>query len=84
MQVHEFWPPRYLVETPANICKPAYLAEAAKQVADSAPDVLKLEVLEEAECEEMGMGLFLAVSECSEAPGKLIHLTYTPPGEVTA
>ena len=71
---------RYLIETPANICKPAYLAAAAARVAESAPEVLKLEVMEEGECEKMGMGLFLGVAECSEAPAKLIHLTYTPPG----
>lgn len=73
---------RYLVETPANICKPAYLAEAAAKIAESAPDVLKLEVLEREDCEKLGMGLYLGVAECAESPPKFIHLTYTPPGVV--
>ncbi|KAK9806577.1 hypothetical protein WJX73_003958 [Symbiochloris irregularis] len=71
---------RYLVETPANICNPTYLADCAKQIADSASDVMKLEVLEREQCEELGMGLYLGVAECSATPPKFIHLTYAPPG----
>lgn len=68
------------MEAPANICNPTYLAEAAKQIAESAPDVMKLEVLEREQCEAMNMGLYLGVAECSDTPPKFIHLTYTPPG----
>ena len=35
---------RCLVESPANICTPQHLADAAKAIADSAPDCMKLEV----------------------------------------
>ncbi|BDA51345.1 Leucine aminopeptidase 2, chloroplastic [Coccomyxa sp. Obi] len=73
---------RYLVETPSNICTPTYLATAAAAIVESAPDVLKLEVLEEDACKQMGMGCFLGVTACSEEPAKFIHLTYTPKGEV--
>ncbi|CAL8466303.1 g5839 [Coccomyxa elongata] len=73
---------RYLVETPANICTPTYLATAAAAIVESAPEVLKLEVLEEDACKDMGMGCFLGVTACSEEPAKFIHLTYTPKGEV--
>ncbi|EIE19999.1 hypothetical protein COCSUDRAFT_54513 [Coccomyxa subellipsoidea C-169] len=73
---------RYLVETPANICTPTYLAKVAAVIAESAPDVFKLEIIEEDACEEMGMGCFLGVTACSEEPAKFIHLTYTPKGEV--
>ena len=38
------------------------------------------QVLEKADCEKLGMGLYLGVSECSDLPPKFIHLTYTPPG----
>ncbi len=71
---------RYLVETPANICTPTYLAKVAAVIAESAPDVFKLEIIEEDACEEMGMGCFLGVTACSEEPAKFIHLTYTPKG----
>jgi len=39
-------------------------------------------VLEKADCEAMGMGLYLGVAEASEAPPKFIHLTYKPAGDV--
>ena len=35
-------------------------------------------MLEKAECEALGMGSFLGVSEASDEPPKFIHLTYTP------
>lgn len=73
---------RYLVEAPPNVCTPTHLAEAAAVVAQGAPDVMKLEVLEKDECEKLGMGLFLGVAEASSEPPKFIHLTYTPQGEV--
>lgn len=44
----------------------------------SAP--LPEQVLEKDECEKLGMGLFLGVSEASAEPPKFIHLTYTPKG----
>ncbi|KAL4421979.1 hypothetical protein ABPG77_011002 [Micractinium sp. CCAP 211/92] len=73
---------RYLVEAPPNVCTPTHLAEAAAKIAADASDVMKLEVLEKADCEKLGMGLFLGVAEASQEPPKFIHLTYTPKGEV--
>lgn len=69
---------RSLVETPANICTPQYMADTAKMIADEFPDVMKLKVLEKEECEERKMGLYLAVARGSALPPKFIHLTYTP------
>eukprot|EP01025_Chloroclados_australasicus_P019181 TRINITY_DN2036_c1_g1_i2.p1 TRINITY_DN2036_c1_g1~~TRINITY_DN2036_c1_g1_i2.p1 ORF type:complete len:532 (-),score=95.77 TRINITY_DN2036_c1_g1_i2:251-1846(-) len=69
---------RYLVEAPSNYCTPAYMAETAKYIADAYPEVMKLEVLEKADCEALGMGCFLGVAQGSEEPPKFIHLTYTP------
>lgn len=38
------------------------------------------QVLEKADCEKLGMGLYLGVAEASQEPPKFIHLTYTPQG----
>jgi leucyl aminopeptidase len=38
-------------------------------------------VLEKADCEAMGMGLYLGVAEASDQLPKFIHLKYTPKGE---
>lgn len=73
---------RFLVEAPANVCTPTYLAEAAATIASQASDCMKLEVLEKEECEKLGMGCFLGVAEASLEPPKFIHLTYSPKGEV--
>lgn len=58
----------------------SYLAEAAAKLVADAPDCLTLKVLEKAECEALGMGLYLGVAEASAEPPKFIHLTYTPKG----
>ena len=71
---------RYLVEAPPNICTPRHLARAAESIAASAPDVFKVQILGQRECEEMNMGAFLGVSACSALEPQFIHLTYTPPG----
>lgn len=71
---------RYLVEAPPNICTPGHLADTAKYLADKFPDVFSLKVYDKAECEAMGMGLFLGVAEASAEPPHFIHLKYSPPG----
>lgn len=73
---------RFLVEAPPNVCTPTHLAEAAEMIAAGAPEVMKLEVLEKEDCEELGMGCFLGVAEASAEPPKFIHLTYSPQGEI--
>jgi leucyl aminopeptidase len=37
---------RYLVEAPANVCTPSYLADVAAKIQALAPDLFKLTVLE--------------------------------------
>ena len=41
------------------------------------------QVLEQADCEALGMGAYLGVSQGACEPPKFIHLTYTPTGPVT-
>jgi leucyl aminopeptidase len=66
---------RELGNLPANVCDPAYLAEQAVNLAD-AYDEIEVEIVEEAQMEEMGMGAFMAVSRGSEKAGKIIVMKY--------
>jgi leucyl aminopeptidase len=54
------------------------LAETAEAIANEYG--LELEILEQAECEKLGMGAFLGVAKASDLPPKFIHLTYRPDG----
>ncbi|NJK35456.1 MAG: leucyl aminopeptidase [Oscillatoriales cyanobacterium SM2_2_1] len=69
---------RELVSAPANVVIPQTLADEAISLAQSHPRVLQATVLEQEQCQELGMGLFLGVARASELPPKFIHLTYTP------
>ena len=60
---------------PGNICTPAYLAERALAVGQQHPN-LQVQILEEKDMEELGMGAFLSVSRGSRQPAKLIILDY--------
>ncbi len=60
---------------PGNICTPTYLAQQAQQVA--AAHKLKIEVLEQADMEKLGMGSLLSVARGSRQPPKLIVLQYS-------
>jgi leucyl aminopeptidase len=68
---------RELQELPGNRLTPSELANRAKQVAAASPSV-SIKVLDEAQMEKLGMGSLLGVSQGSEQPAKLIHLTYKP------
>jgi len=69
---------RELVNGAPNIVTPPNLASAAEDLARQLG--LTAEILDEAQCEELGMGSFLAVGRASNLPSKLIHLTYSPEG----
>ncbi|HEY9640268.1 MAG TPA: M17 family peptidase N-terminal domain-containing protein, partial [Coleofasciculaceae cyanobacterium] len=69
---------RELVAAPANIVTPITLAEAAEAIAREYG--LELQILEQADCEKLGMGAFLGVAKASELPPKFIHMTYRPAG----
>ncbi len=69
---------RELVAAPANVVTPITMAETATEIAQA--HGLELEILEQADCEALGMGAFLGVAKASELPPKFIHLTYKPAG----
>ena len=59
---------------PPNICTPIYLGEQAKLLATQYS--FKVEVLEKAEIEKLGMGSFLGVAQGSVEPPRLIVLQH--------
>jgi leucyl aminopeptidase len=67
---------RDLVNEPANVMTPTFLAKRAEEIAEAGG--LGLKILERADCEEMAMGAYLGVAQGSQEPPKFIHLTYTP------
>jgi leucyl aminopeptidase len=69
---------RELVAAPANVVTPITMAEMAQGLAQDYG--LELKILEQAECEALGMGAFLGVALASDLPPKFIHLTYKPAG----
>jgi leucyl aminopeptidase len=74
---------RDLGNGPAELVTPTFLAETALALTEelrAAGHDVRCEVLDQAECERRGMGLFLAVSRGSDQPPKFIHMTYKPTG----
>ncbi|HAC62349.1 MAG TPA: leucyl aminopeptidase [Cyanothece sp. UBA12306] len=67
---------RELVNSPANMITPVTFAETAQEIANNYG--LTLEILEQEDCEKLGMGAFLGVAKASDLPPKFIHLTYQP------
>ncbi|MGA0610706.1 leucyl aminopeptidase [Caldimonas sp. KR1-144] len=65
---------RECANRPANHATPSFLAAEAKKLAKA--HGFKCEVLERKDCEKLGMGSFLAVSQGSEQPPKFIVLRY--------
>lgn len=63
-----------LGNAPANVCTPAYLAEEALELGKHWP--LRIEVLDRAELEQLGMHAFLAVARGSVEPPKLIVIRH--------
>ncbi len=71
---------RELGNLPGNICTPTYLAEQAIKLGKQYPSV-KVDVLEEEDMAELGMGSFLSVSRGSRQPAKLITMNYGGGGD---
>lgn len=68
---------RDLINEPAGFMTPTQLAIEATEIAKRHPQ-LTITVLGAKKCEELGMGMFLAVGRGSEQESKLIHITYKP------
>jgi leucyl aminopeptidase len=60
---------------PPNICTPSYLAQQAHELASRHKKVA-VDVIEEEQMRELGMGALLAVSRGSREPAKLIVMHY--------
>ncbi len=67
---------RQLVSAPPNFLTPSQLAKEAKKLANDYN--LKLKILDKKECENRGMGAYLAVAKGSDLEPYFIHLSYTP------
>jgi leucyl aminopeptidase len=65
---------RDLGNQPPNVCNPIYLAREARKL--SRLDKVKVSVLDERQMKELGMGAFLAVSQGSETPARMIVVNY--------
>jgi len=65
---------RELGDLPANVCTPAYLANVARTLAR--PDVLDVDVFDEASIDAMGMNAFLSVSAGSDELAQLVVMSY--------
>ncbi len=63
-----------LGNTPPNVCTPAFLADAAKKMGKA--HGIKVDVLEQKDCEKLGMGSFLSVSKGSRNPPKFIIMQH--------
>ncbi len=59
---------------PANICTPSYLAEQAEKLGRE--QNLNVNILDEEQMAELGMGSLLSVSKGSDEPAKLIIMEY--------
>lgn len=68
---------RDLVNEPANIMTPSYLADVAQEITKNNKQV-KVKILDKEQVEKIGMRAFLAVDRGSHEPLKFIHLVYKP------
>ena len=68
---------RDLVNEPAGFMTPVQLAAEAEAIVKKHP-TLAIQVLGPKKCEDLGMGMFLAVGKGSDQEVRLIHITYTP------
>ncbi len=71
---------RDLVNGPAIDVTPEHIAGVAKEIAKE--HGLKIKVRKRAECEKLGMGLYLAVAQGAEREPCFIHMTYEPRGRI--
>ena len=73
---------RDLINEPAGDLTPTKMADVAQREAKE--HGLEIKVLGPKECQKLGMGMYLAVSQGSEEEPRFIHLTYKPKGKTAA
>lgn len=69
---------RDLINEPAAAITPTALAEDAQAIAKKHKGSLSVTVLDARKCEELGMGMFLAVGRGSDQEPRFIHMVYKP------
>ena len=69
---------RDLINEPAAVVTPEALAADAQAIAKKHKATISVTVLDAKKCEELGMGMFLAVGRGSEQAPRFIHMTYKP------
>jgi leucyl aminopeptidase len=69
---------RDLINEPAAVVTPTALASDAQAIAKKHKGTLTVTVLDAKKCEELGMGMFLAVGKGSDEEPRFIHMTYKP------
>ena len=71
---------RDLVNEPAYIANPTYLAELARSIAKKNPKTISCKVFDRTQCEKMGMEAFLSIARAAGdvVSPKFIVLEYTP------
>ncbi|HET9626119.1 MAG TPA: leucyl aminopeptidase [Kofleriaceae bacterium] len=69
---------RDLINEPAASVTPTALAADAQAIAKKHKGTLSVTVLDAKKCEELGMGMFLAVGKGSDQEPRFIHMTYKP------
>ena len=69
---------RDLINEPAAVVTPIALAADAQAIARKHKATLTVTVLDAKKCEELGMGMFLAVGKGSDQEPRFIHMTYKP------
>ena len=65
---------RFFGDTPANLMTPSHFVKYAEEIFKDTK--VEMKVLEENECKELGMNLFLSVGQGSAQPSKLLTLKY--------
>ncbi|MBT4735547.1 MAG: leucyl aminopeptidase [Candidatus Marinimicrobia bacterium] len=70
---------RDLVNEPASVMTPTYLAKQAEQIAKDNKNIT-VKILDKAQVKKLGMGAFLSIDQGSSQPLKFIHLIYKPIG----
>src|SRR6185503_15961125 len=69
---------RDLINEPAAVITPTALASDAQAIAKRHKGSVSVTVLDAKKCEELGMGMFLAVGKGSDQEPRFIHMTYKP------